>query len=196
MVSIKTVNLYFTYLNVIVFFSYPGLRAGVQNPHALVRSPSPLLSEHLSTVNPPSLLACRKGCQASWCMSYLEGVPGNLQALGGGNKGHTLFCIREVKSAADVLKTSKRNREARVDHAWREGCSFSCWLFGTRTLSLHSSCLAHKGNQFFPPLPRLLRCETRGLLPPKDRVAASFEVTPIFLIISKPRGLPGARPLQ
>ena len=95
---------------------------GFRTPTPLSEAPMALLvsslGEHLSTANPPRLLACRKGCQASWCMSYLEGAPGNLKALGGGKQGHTLFCIREVKSAADVLKTSKRNRDTRVGHAW------------------------------------------------------------------------------
>lgn len=59
-------------------------------------------------------LGSRTSCPASLSLSCHEGHPSDLKSTEK-NQGLTLFCIREVKSAVDVLEESKGNGKTTVD---------------------------------------------------------------------------------
>ena len=125
---------------------------GFRTPTPLSEAPTALMSslgEHLSTVNPPSLLACRNGCQASWCMSYLEGVPGNPSPGWGKQRSYIVLHQRsEVCSRRAENKQKKQGSQ-----------SSSCLVRGLLFLMLAvwykdlKLTLKLSSPQFFPHLP-------------------------------------------
>lgn len=72
------------------------------------------LGEHLSSLNPPRLPAYRKSYQASWCLSYLEGIPGDVKAQNGEPKSY-LVLHQGSEVCSGCAEKKQKNRETGVE---------------------------------------------------------------------------------